>query len=67
MGGKPDMIWQFSQKLKREYEQMGLTKVEIFARSRVRLNKSKRLPIVDENQDLASTKWEPFRHASWIP
>jgi len=66
MASKPDMIWQFSQKLKEKYMQQGIEKVEIYAQSRVRLNKSNFHPIIDQNQDLASTKWQRFKHSEWI-
>ena len=66
MAGKPDMIWQFAQRLKAKYETQGISQVQIFARSRVRLNKSMYHPIVDENQDLSSAKWHHFSHSPWI-
>jgi len=66
MAGKPDMIWQFSQKLKEKYYLQGMKNIEIYAHSKVRLNKSDFYPIIDPNQDLASTNWERFKHSSWI-
>jgi hypothetical protein len=66
MAGKPDMIWQFSQKLKEKYFKQGMENIEIYAKSSVRLNKSNFQSIIDPNQDLAATNWDRFKHSSWI-
>lgn len=66
MAGKPDMIWQFSQKLKEKYFKQGYENIEIYAQSNVRLNKSNFYSIIDPDQDLAATKWERFKHSAWI-
>lgn len=66
MAGKPDMIWQFSQKLKKKYSDQGLENIEIYAQSNVRLNKSNFYSIIDPNQDLAASNWERFKHSTWI-
>jgi vitamin K-dependent gamma-carboxylase len=66
MAGKPDMIWQFSQKIKQNYYLQGIKNIEIYARSSVRLNKGDFHSIIDPNQNLAVTKWDHFKHSSWI-
>lgn len=66
LASKPDMIWQYSQYLKKKYQKKGLTDLKIYAKTNVRLNKSKYHPIIDRNQDLASTKWQRFKHSDWI-
>lgn len=66
MSGKPDMIWQFSQRLKEHYAKEGLSPVEIRVQSSVRLNGGQKHPLIDPEADLASVKWEPMKHSDWI-
>lgn len=66
MSSKPDMIWQFTQHLKRHYAEQGLTSIEIKAKTRVSLNGSAMKPIIDPEADLANLKWQPLKHSDWI-
>lgn len=63
--GKPDMIWQFAQKLQKEYEREG-KEVSVFVESKVSLNGGPKKLLIDPNIDLANVKWEPFKHSDWI-
>ncbi len=63
--GQPDMIWQFAQRLNKEYEKMGKD-VAVYAHARVSLNGHKMKDLIDRNVDLASVPWEPFKHSDWI-
>jgi hypothetical protein len=62
---QPDMIWQFAQRLKKEYAENGV-QVAIYAEAKVSLNGHPSRPLVDKNVDLASVTWEPFKHSEWI-
>ncbi len=66
VGTRPDMLWQFAQFLKREYEEKGIKPVEVFAHARVSLNGRKYRPFVDRRVNLAEVEWEHFRHKEWI-
>lgn len=61
----PDMIWQFAQHLKKEYEAKGQS-VQVFADIQVKLNDRDYQAMVDPAVDLAAVQWEHFRTASWI-
>lgn len=66
IGSSPDLIWQFSQYLKREYEQQGYKNIEIYAQSKVSLNGGPYFPLIDPTVNLANVEWEPFQHSSWV-
>ena len=61
----PDMIWQFAQYLKEQYEKEG-RKVSIHADIKVQLNNEKRQHFIDPSVDLAREKWHFYRAADWI-
>lgn len=63
---KPDMIWQFSQRLKKHYMKKGLDSVQVRVETKVSLNGGKMRPVIDPKVDLASVKWQAFRHSEWI-
>lgn len=62
---KPDVIWQFAQKLKSIYAEKGMD-VEVYVRAYVRVNGRKSKRLIDPDIDLASVKWNPFKHSEWI-
>ncbi len=62
----PDIIWQYAQRLKKEYAEKGINNVQVYAIGTVRLNRSNPMPMVDTTVDLASVKWKPFRHSEWV-
>jgi len=62
---KPDVIWQFAQRLKREYAAKGQD-ISVFVNCRVRINGRKSRMLIDNKVDLAAVSWDPWRHATWI-
>ncbi|MFT4033799.1 MAG: HTTM domain-containing protein, partial [Siphonobacter sp.] len=61
----PDMIWEFAQYLKKDYQRQGET-VEIHVKAFKSVNKSKPYPFIDEHTDLAKVTWNYFGHQAWI-
>jgi hypothetical protein len=66
MGGRPDMIWQFTQYLQKKYAEQGITDIEIYVNARANLNGTPIDVLVDPEVDLLSVKWKRFGHNSWI-
>ncbi|MEO6668498.1 MAG: HTTM domain-containing protein [Ferruginibacter sp.] len=62
----PDIIWQYAQRLKKEFAEKGFPNVQVYAIGSVSLNRSKPMPLVDSSINLAGVKWEAFRHSKWI-
>ncbi len=62
----PDIIWQYAQKLKKDFLEKGIDNVEVYAIGTVSLNRSKPMPMIDTTVNLAAVKWQSFRHAKWI-
>ena len=62
---KPDMIWQFSQRLEDEYERQGKN-VEVYVEGKVSVNGGPYRPLIDPNVDLAAEEWQHFKHHDWI-
>jgi hypothetical protein len=63
---RPDMIWLFVQRLKREYREQGIDPVQIHAVSSVSLNGRPRQPLVDPNYDLVKAEWHYLSSDDWI-
>lgn len=62
---KPDMIWQFAQRLEEEFEREGKD-VEIYVKSEISVNGRPFKPYIDPKVDLAAQRWDHFAHAPWI-
>jgi len=62
---KPDIIWQFSQRLKKEYAIKGID-VAVYVNCKIRVNGSALNQLIDPKVDLASVKWNTFKHSDWI-
>lgn len=62
---KPDVIWQFAQRLKKEYASKGQD-VSVYVDCYVRVNGRPYKKLIDPETDLANTEWNPFKHSSWI-
>ena len=62
---KPDMIWQFSQRIEEEYAEKG-KQVEIYAEGKIGVNGGPYKPLIDPKVDLAAEKWQHFQHHDWI-
>lgn len=62
---KPDMIWQFAQRLKEEYAEKGKD-VSVYVEGKVSVNGGPYHPLIDPEVDLAAEKWHHFKHNDWI-
>jgi hypothetical protein len=63
---KPDVIWQFAQRLKNKYTAEGKS-IEIYAiRSRVGINGRAFKPFINPDIDLTRVEWGTFCHSEWI-
>lgn len=65
VGSKPDMIWQFAQRLKKIYAEKGMA-VKVYANTNVRVNGKEPLPLIDPTVDLGSVKWHALKHSDWL-
>jgi len=65
VSSKPDVMWQFAQRLKKEYAKKGID-IEVYVRAFVSVNGKPRKQLIDPKVDLASVKWSPFKHQEWI-
>ena len=61
----PDMIWQFAQYLKKDFEKKG-KEVEIYVQSQLSVNGGPYFDYIDSEVDLADVKWSYFGHQSWL-
>ncbi|TXG36963.1 HTTM domain-containing protein [Seonamhaeicola maritimus] len=62
---KPDVIWQFAQRLKEKFKKNNQD-VAVFVNSRVSVNGKPYKELINPEIDLASIDWETFRHSNWI-
>lgn len=62
---KPDVIWQFSQRLKRLFAAQGRD-VKVYVTTYVRVNGGELKQLIDPNVDLANEEWHPFKHSDWL-
>ena len=65
MDGKPYMIWEFADYIKKEYEIMGKD-VKVYVDALASLNGRKYQHIIDPNIDMAAQPKPNFGYASWI-
>lgn len=64
---KPDMIWQFAQRLKEQYQQQGHENVQVYYKdAQVKINDGPYFDFIDPTVDLANVKWSYFGHQEWI-
>ncbi|NNL78915.1 MAG: HTTM domain-containing protein [Flavobacteriaceae bacterium] len=62
---RPDIIWQFVQRLKEEYNEQG-KEVEIYVNCHVSINGRPHRRLIDQEIDLAIVEWNAFKHSDWI-
>ena len=62
---KPDVIWQFAQRIKQEYKAKG-EDVAVYANCKISVNGKPFKRLIDPDVDLASVPWQMFKHSSWI-
>jgi len=66
LANKPDVIWQFVQRMKTKYKSEGKS-VEIYAvNSRISINGGKYIPFINPKIDLTTIEWNTFSHSNWI-
>ncbi|UZO81339.1 HTTM domain-containing protein [Aquimarina sp. ERC-38] len=65
VASKPDMIWQFAQYLKKEYQKQGKD-IAVYVTSRVSVNRKKSQPLIDPQVDLTSVPWNHFTTNPWV-
>lgn len=63
---KPDMIWQFAQFIKKTYKEEINRDVMVFVDCQVKVNGKSYKTFIDPEVDLASVKWNAYKHSSWI-
>lgn len=63
---KPDVIWQFAQRLKREYAAKGRDVAVYAERNGVSVNGRRAQTLIDPETDLASEQWYLWKHQPWI-
>lgn len=61
----PDFIWQFCQRIKKEYEEKG-QEIEIYINGRVSINRKNPQALIDPKVDMAKAEWDYFFHNDWI-
>jgi len=62
---KPDLIWQFAQRIEEEYAKNG-EEVQVYAEGKISVNGGPYKPLIDPKVDLAAEEWQHFRHHDWI-
>ena len=65
MRTKPDMIWQFAQRIKNEFKEMDRD-VAIYANTSAGVNGAPMKKLIDPDVDLGEAKWDYFFHNDWI-
>lgn len=62
---KPDVIWQFAQRLKSEFKKEGKN-IAVYVDCKISVNHKPLKPLIDPTVDLASANWKAFKHNDWI-
>ncbi len=62
---KPDAIWQFAQRLKKEHNVLGKD-ISVYVDSNVSVNGKKRRKLIDPETDLANASWNYFTTNPWV-
>tara|TARA_B100000809_G_C15133212_1_gene529338 strand:- start:2137 stop:3450 length:1314 start_codon:yes stop_codon:yes gene_type:complete len=65
VSSKPDIIWQFAQRLKSVYADKGID-IEVYVKAYVGVNGRPHKQLIDPKVDLASVEWNLFKHHDWI-
>jgi len=62
---KPDFMWQFAQRLKKEYAAKGKD-IAVYVNAKVGINGRRPSQFTDPEVDIAATKWSQWEHQEWI-
>lgn len=65
IGCYPDYIWQFAQRLKKEYAEKGQD-IGVYVTGKTKVNAGIYQPLIDPEVDLAAVPWNHFSHNEWI-
>ena len=65
-GVSADVIWQFAQFIKADYEKRGIKEVKVFVDSKVSINQSGYYQYTNPDVNLANVKWSYFGHQNWL-
>ena len=65
VSSKPDLMWQFAQRLEEEYAQED-KQIEVYVDSKISVNGRPYKQFVDPKVDLAIEEWQHFKHHDWI-
>ena len=60
---KPDFIWQYCQKIKKEYKGQNIS---IYITCKNSINRKEYQTLIDPDFDMAKAKWDYFFHNQWI-
>lgn len=60
---KPDFIWQYCQRIKKEYPEKDIS---IYIDCKNSINKKEYKTLIDPKFDMAKAKWDYFWHNEWI-
>ena len=60
---KPDFIWQYCQRIKKEYEGKNIS---IFIDCKNTVNQKPYRTLIDPKQDFVNAKWNYFFHNEWV-
>lgn len=62
---KPDVMWQFAQRLKEGYKNKG-EDVAVYLDSKISVNGKPYKTLINPDIDIANVKWDVFNHCEWI-
>ena len=62
---KPDVIWQFAQRLKQDFKNKG-ENVSVYVNCKVSVNGKPYKTLINPEVDLANVAWDIFKHSDWI-
>lgn len=62
---KPDVIWQFAQRLKKEYAAKGQD-VSVFVDCKISVNGRSYKKLIAPFTDIAALDWNAFKHSDWL-
>lgn len=65
VSSKPDVMWQFAQRLKKTYAEKGQD-VAVYVTAYVSVNGRRGEMLIDPEVDLANEEWSHFKHHDWI-
>jgi len=62
---KPDVMWQFAQRLKQDFKNKGQD-VAVYINCKVSINGKPYKTLINPDIDIANVEWDVFNHSNWI-